>query len=95
MHYEKFRQFLQQRHRQSFVDLCIRRASLVENAYGRSIDELVQNDVTMQKALVDLEWRVGKDDLDNYQNTLRHYYEMLHGHKFPMRIMGNRRFRNE
>ncbi len=94
MQFEKFRQFLLQRHQQSFVDLCIKRAGTIEDAYGRSIDDLVQDDATMQQALKDLEWKVSKDDLDNHQNTLRHYYAMVHGHKFPMRITGNRRLRN-
>ncbi len=49
----------------------------------------------MYQALKDLEWKISKDDLDNQQNTLRHYYEMVHGHKFPMRVMGNRRLKNK
>ena len=96
MHYEKFRQYLVAKgNNLVFVNQCLRRAEVVENAYGRSIDELVQDDATMYQALKDLEWKISKDDLDNHQNTLRHYYEMVHGHKFPMRVMCNRRLKNK
>ena len=96
MQYEKFRQYLVAKgNNLVFVNQCLRRAGVVENAYGRSIDELVQDDATMYQALKDLEWKISKDDLDNHQNTLRHYYEMVHGHKFPMRVIGNRRLKNK
>ncbi len=42
MQYEKFRQYFLQGHKQSFVDLCLRRAETIENAYGRTIDELME-----------------------------------------------------
>ena len=96
MQYEKFRQYLvAQGNDPAFVNQCLRRAEVVENAYGRSIDEMVQDDATMYQTLKDLEWKISKDDLDNYQNTLRHYYEMVHGYKFPLRVTGNRRLRND
>ena len=95
MKYEIFRQYLMQEHKQSFVDLCLRRAETIEKAYGRAIDELVQDDATMYQTLRDLEWKISKDDLDNQQNTLRHYYEMVHGQEFPMRVTGNRRLKNK
>ena len=95
MQYENFRQYLVANGKDhAFVNLCLKRADVIENAYGRTIDELVQDDVTMCQTLKDLEWKISKDDLDNYQNTLRHYYEMVHGYKFLMRVMGNRRLRN-
>lgn len=96
MQYEKFCQYLVAKgNNLVFANQCLRRAGTVENAYGRSIDELVQDDATMYQALKDLEWKISKDDLDNHQNTLRHYYEMVHGHKFPMRVTGNRRLRSK
>lgn len=96
MQYEKFCQYLVAKgNNLVFANQCLRRAGAVENAYGRSIDELVQDDATMYQALKDLEWKISKDDLDNHQNTLRHYYEMVHGHKFPMRVTGNRRLRSK
>ena len=95
MQYEKFRQYLVCKGNSlPFVDQCLRRVGVIENAYGRSIDELVQDDATMYQTLKDLEWKISKDDLDNYQNTLRHYYEMIQGHKFPMRVTGNCRLKN-
>ena len=93
MQYEKFRQYLLQGHKQTFVDLCLRRAETIENAYGREMDELTKDDVEMEDALIALEHEIARDDLDNYQNVLRHYYEMVHGHKFPMHVIGNRRLR--
>lgn len=95
MQYEKFRQYLLQGHKQSFVDLCLRRAETIENAYGRVMDELTRDYVEMEDALIALEHKIGRDDLDNYQNVLRHYYEMVHGQRFPMRVTGNRRLRND
>ena len=96
MQYEKFRQCLVRRgNNLVFVNQSLGRAEVIEKAYGRSIDELVQDNATMYQTLKDLEWKISKDDLDNYQNTLRHYYEMVHGHKFPMRVMGNRRLKNK
>lgn len=94
MQYEKFRQYLLQGHKQSFVDLCLRRAETIENAYGRTIDELTGDDMVMEDTLIALEHTISRDDLDNYQNVLRHYYEMVHGHKFPMRVTGNRRLKD-
>ncbi len=95
MQYEKFRQYLVAKGEgQTFVRSCLKGAEVVENAYGLTIDELVHDDATMYHALKDLEWKISKDDLDNHQNTLRHYYEMIHGHGFPMRVKGNRRLRN-
>ena len=91
MNYRKFHRFMSERSHVSFVKLCLKRAQDIEAAYGRSIDDLVQDDNTMYQALVDLEWRIGKSDLDNYQNVLRHYYEMAHGHSFTGRVLGNRR----
>ena len=95
MEYERFKQFILRGNQLSFAELCLKRAQDIEFAYGHSIDELVQDDAVMCKTLIDLEWKIGKQDLDNYQNTLRHYYEMVHGHKFPMRITGNSRLRND
>ncbi len=51
--------------------------------------------MVMEDTLIALEHTISRDDLDNYQNVLRHYYEMVHGHKFPMRVMGNRRLKNK
>ena len=94
MQYEKFRQYLLQGYKQSFADLCLRRAETIENAYGRTIDELTGDDMVMEDTLIALEHTISRDDLDNYQNVLRHYYEMVHGHKFPMRVTGNRRLKD-
>ena len=59
MQYEKFRQYLVAKgNNLVFVNQCLRRAGVVENAYGRSIDELVQDDATMYQALKDLEWKI-------------------------------------
>ena len=94
MQYEKFSQYLDSSGKdRAFANLCLKRAEAIENDFGRSIDELVQDDATMYQTLKDLEWKISKDDLDNYQNTLRHYYEMVHGHKFPVRVIGNRRLK--
>ena len=94
MQYEKFRQYFLQGHKQSFVDLCLRRTETIENAYGRAIDELTGDDMLMEDTLIALEHKIGRDDLDNYQNVLRHYYKMVHGHKFPVSVMGNRRLKD-
>ena len=95
MQYEKFRRYLVGRGKNLvFVNQSLGRAGVIEKAYGRSIDELVQDDATMHQTLKELEWKISKDDLDNYQNTFRHYYEMVHGHKFPVRVMGNRRLKD-
>ena len=95
MQYANFRQHLVANGKdRSFVNLCLKRADVIETAYGRTIDELVQDDVTMYQTLKDLEWKISKDDLDNHQNTRRHYYEMVHGYKFPMRVTGNRRLKD-
>ncbi len=96
MQYEKFRQYLVgEGNDLAFVKLCLKRAGVIENAYGCSIDELVHDDATMYQTLKDLEWMISKDDLDNYQNTLRHYYEMVHGEKFPIRVTGNCRLKSK
>ena len=50
-----------------FISQCMGKMTKIEEAYGESIDDLVATDESMLKALRDLEWKVGKDDLDNYQ----------------------------
>lgn len=75
MQYEKFRQYLLQGHKQSFADLCLRRAETIENAYGRTIDELTGDDMVMEDTLIALEHTISRDDLDNsrmfYAITMR------------------------
>ena len=94
MQYERFKQFILRSNKLPFVNLCLKRGQEIESAYGHSIDELVRDDTAMCQTLVDLEWKIGKSDLDNYQNTLRHYYEMIHGHKFPGCGYGNKRLKD-
>ena len=91
MEYERFKAFILRGRQLAFAKLCLKRAQDIESAYGCTIDELVRDDDTMRQALVDLEWKISKVDLDNYQNTLRHYYEMVHGCRFSGRVSGNRR----
>lgn len=77
-----------------FVDLCLKRVDEVEQAFGKDIEKLVLDDESMKTSLTELEWRIHKNDLDNYQNVLRHYYEMIHGEEFPFGGFGNRRLKN-
>jgi len=95
MNYSKIKAYLLGRGRKpTFVDRCLGRIDEVEEAFGKDIEKLVFNDESMKKTLTELEWRIGKNDLDNYQNVLRHYYEMIHGEDFPFCVFGNRRLKN-
>lgn len=95
MNYSKIKAYLLGKGRNpKFVDLCLKRMDEVEKAFGKDIEKLVINDESMKTALTELEWRIGKDDLDNYQNVLRHYYEMIHGEEFPFGGFGNRRLKS-
>lgn len=77
----------------SFVRLCLDRVLKIEYAYGKGIDELVSDDAATCQTLSELESRIEKDDLDNYQNVVKHYYKMVHGHGCPVRVLGNRRLK--
>lgn len=94
MKYGKFKKHLEDSGvADSFVSLCLKRIGEVELRYGEDMEALVVDDDTMIAALKQLEWKVEKNDLDNYQNALKHYYHMVHGHEFPSRGFGNRRIK--
>ena len=94
MDYTKFEQYLiGQGLAPSFVSLCLKRADTIERAYGEDIGSLVCNDMCMDQTLRNLEWKVEKNDLDNYQNVLRHYYKMMHRQDFSGKNYGNRRLK--
>jgi len=77
----------------SFVALCLKRVGEVEQRYGKDIEILVVDDDAMVVTLEQLEWKVEKNDLDNYQNAIKHYYKMVHGCKFQWHVLGNRRLK--
>lgn len=94
MNYTQFEKYLRDLGlAESFVSLCLHRIQEVERAFGKDVAVLIQNDTAMEQSLRDLEWNIGKNDLDNYQNALKHYYKMVHGKDFPGRAFGNRRLK--
>ena len=94
MNYTQFERYLLDlEYAESFVSQCLRRIQETERAFGNTVETLVHDVVTMEQSLRDLEWKISKNDLDNYQNSLRHYYKMVHGEDFPGRAFGNRRLK--
>lgn len=93
MRYSAFEKYLRGGAKDSFVRLCLGRVQKIESAFGKVIDELVSDDAATYQTLSELEFRIEKDDLDNYQNVVKHYYKMVHGHECPVRVSGNRRLK--
>ena len=94
MRYSAFMNYLRGRGcQETFVRLCMDRVQKIEYAFGKDIDDLVSDDVATYKTLTELGYRIEKDDLDNYQNAVKHYYKMAHGCECPVRVPGNRRLK--
>lgn len=94
MRYSAFMNYLRGRGcQETFVRLCLDRVQKIEHAFGKYIDDLVSDDAATCQTLMELEYRIEKDDLDNYQNAVKHYYKMVHGRECPVRVPGNRRLK--
>jgi hypothetical protein len=82
---DSFREFLKKEPTISSDDAVttrINRAKIIEDHFDTSLDDLVSDDDTTYKTLINL-----KNNMDsvrgNLQNTVRKYYKFVHGKEFP------------
>ncbi len=78
---QEFKIFLEKRYTQKSVKSRMSRARKDEEILGCDLDEAVSSDDKMAESLRKLQEHDNKEE--NYQNTLRIYYEFVHGKAFP------------